>query len=223
MSVSAFSASADQYDASRPRLVPPFDALYGAVVETLRLQDSPPRRVLDLGAGTGLLAGKIHDAFPEAELVLVDGSAEMLGVARERLPKATFHQQDMCDPLPDGEFDAVVSALAIHHLDHDAQRNLFARIHGVLEPHGVFVNAEHVSGPTDALTAHYRRVWTDQCRARGATEEELDRARGRMEYDRCVDAGSLMRWVLDAGFADCGTVFKWWWFVVIVGFMTTPS
>ena len=225
MSASAFSANAGQYDATRPRLVPPFDALYGAVVESLQLLDLPPRRVLDLGAGTGLLAAKIHAAFPEAELVLLDGSAEMLDVAREKLTgaPAAFHLRDLRDPLPEGEFDAVVSALAIHHLEHDAQRDLFARIRGVLPPHGVFVNAEHVCGPTEALTAHYHRVWTRQCQARGATEEELARARERMEYDRCVDTGLLMRWVLDAGFADCGTVVKWWWFAVIVGFVITPS
>ena len=74
----AFSEGAREYDATRRRLIPPFDAFYGTVVDVLALLDEPPRRVLDLGAGTGLLAARIHEAYPEARLELLDGSAEML-------------------------------------------------------------------------------------------------------------------------------------------------
>lgn len=219
----AFSEGAREYDTTRRRLIPPFDGFYGTVVDVLALLDQPPRRVLDLGAGTGLLAARIHEAYPEAQLELPDGSAEMLDVARERLPGATFHLQDLRDPLPAGEFDAIVSALAIHHLENDDKRDLFSRIRGQLPAHAVFVLADQVSGPREALTAHYLDVWTRQCRALGATDEELVRARGRMQHDRCADTGALMQWVLDAGFAECGCVYKSWWWTVILGFVTTPS
>jgi tRNA (cmo5U34)-methyltransferase len=218
----AFADGAREYDATRRRLVPPFDAFYGTVVDVLGMLEQPPRRVLDLGAGTGLLAEKIHDAYPKAKLELLDGSPEMLDVARERLPGATFHTQDMRDPLPEGEFDAVVSALAIHHLENEAKRDLFARIRDVLPAHGVFVLADQVSGPRETLTAHYLDVWARQCKALGATEEELAAARERMQHDRCADTGALMEWVLDAGFPECGCVYKSWWWTVIVGFVTIP-
>ena len=51
-----FDAHAGEYDALRRRLVPPFDAFYGTAVAALELTAAPPARVLDLGAGTGLLA-----------------------------------------------------------------------------------------------------------------------------------------------------------------------
>jgi cyclopropane fatty-acyl-phospholipid synthase-like methyltransferase len=44
------------------------------------------------------------------------------------------------------DFDAIVSALAIHHLEDAEKRSLFARIHERLRPGGVFVNAEQVVG-----------------------------------------------------------------------------
>lgn len=55
---------------------------------------------------------------------------------------------DLADPLPTPRpWDAIVSALAIHHLDDAAKRELFARVHAALAPGGMFVNAEQVAGP----------------------------------------------------------------------------
>jgi len=51
-----FDAHADDYDALRRRLVPCFDALYGAAVGALSLASRPLERVLDVGAGTGASA-----------------------------------------------------------------------------------------------------------------------------------------------------------------------
>src|SRR3954447_7776316 len=72
----AFDAHADEYEAQRRRLVPCFDAFYGAAVEALA--PVPVKRVLDLGAGTGTLSVRIAEAHPEARFVLVDGAPAML-------------------------------------------------------------------------------------------------------------------------------------------------
>ena len=55
----AFDAVATEYDAACRRLVPCFDGLYGTVLDLIA-ERGPPRgaRVLDLGAGTGLLAAR---------------------------------------------------------------------------------------------------------------------------------------------------------------------
>ena len=43
------------------------------------------------------------------------------------------------DPLPEGNFDLVVSALAVHHLDGAGKADLFARVAHRLRPGGRFV------------------------------------------------------------------------------------
>ena len=215
----AFSAHAADYDALRRRLVPDYDGFYGAVPDALeRMAAGEVRRVLDLGAGTGLLSALIAEGFPEAQIELLDASEPMLALAQARLGEAVsaVHVSDMSADLPPGPFDAVVSALAIHHLEHADKRSLMARIHAALVPGGVFVNAEQVDAPTPELTAVYERRWADDCRALGATEAEIDGARERMRHDRCTDVESQLGWLRDAGFAAADCTYKSWRFAVLI-------
>jgi len=57
-------------------------------------------------------------------------------------------------PLPDGPFDLVASALCVHHLDGPGKADLFARVRGALTPGGRFVLADVVVpvDPADART-----------------------------------------------------------------------
>jgi tRNA (cmo5U34)-methyltransferase len=214
----AFDAQAADYEAPRRRLIPPFDAFYGTAVAALEMLGRPPRRVLDLGAGTGLLAARVGAAHPAAELVLVDGAPAMLEQARAQLgPAITTHVADLTDPLPDGPFDAVVSALAIHHLEHVDVLELLGRIHAVLRPGGVFVNAEHVTGPTPWLGAVYRRLWRQACLDAGAQEAEIAGAEQRMEMDRSSDIVTQLGWMGAAGFLDSDCFFKQLHFAVLAG------
>jgi tRNA (cmo5U34)-methyltransferase len=84
--------------------------------------------VLELGVGTGETAARVLARNPGARWTGIDASAAMLARARERLPGADLRLQRLEDPLPAGPFDLVVSVLAVHHLDADGKRDLFARV-----------------------------------------------------------------------------------------------
>jgi tRNA (cmo5U34)-methyltransferase len=214
-----FSAHAAEYDALRRRLVPDYDAFYGAVPEALeRVAAGDVRRVVDLGAGTGLLSAVVAEAFPEAQIELLDASEPMLALAQERLGDtvSAVHVADMAGALPEGPFDAVVSALAIHHLEHADKRALMRRVHAALRPGGVFANAEQVDAPTAELSAIYTERWAEDCRALGATDEEIDGARERMRHDRCADVETQLGWLRDAGFATADCIYKSWRFAVLI-------
>src|ERR1039458_3877963 len=144
-----FDEHAPDYAATRRRLVPSFDQFYGTTVEALKLIGRPPARVLDLGAGTGLLASAVAEAYPDAELVLLDGSQAMLEQARGLMgERASYLTSQLEEALPAGPWDAVVSALAIHHLHDARKRDLYGRVRDEISAGGVFVNAEQVSAPT---------------------------------------------------------------------------
>lgn len=118
-----------------------------------RLQDELVRacadvavtRLLDLGAGTGETSRRCLQAHPEATVVALDSSQDMLDVAATVLDdRVTLRRGDMAGPLPEGPFDLVVSALAVHHLDRPGKADLFRRIRERLSPGGRFVMADVV-------------------------------------------------------------------------------
>jgi tRNA (cmo5U34)-methyltransferase len=207
--ISMFEQHAPDYLAARRRLVPSFDQFYGTAVEALELIGHPPARVLDLGAGTGLFASAVAEAHPGAELVLLDGSPAMLEQARELLgERASYITGRLEAPLPSGPWDAVVSALAIHHLDDSGKRGLYRRVHDEISAGGVFVNAEHVSAPTPSLEDAYKAWHVRRARELGASEAEWEGARERMLADRRATVEDQLEWLAEAGFSDVDCLFK---------------
>ena len=83
---------------------------------------------LELGTGTGETALRVLARHPAAGWTGIDASEAMLARARERLPKADLRVSRLEEPLPEGPFDLVVSALAVHHLDGNGKRDLFTRV-----------------------------------------------------------------------------------------------
>ena len=115
-----------------------------------------PTSILDLGIGSGLTAQRVLEALPEAKLLGVDASSEMLAAAEATLdPERTRLQSGRLEePLPDGPFDLVMSMLAVHHLDGPGKADLFARIASVLETGGRFVLGDLVvpADPANVVT-----------------------------------------------------------------------
>jgi tRNA threonylcarbamoyl adenosine modification protein (Sua5/YciO/YrdC/YwlC family) len=114
------------------------------------------RSILELGTGTGQTAQRLLERNPAATLIGIDESEAMLAVAREALPveRVQLRVGRLEEPLPEGEFDLVASALCIHHLDGAGKRDLFERVRERLAPGGSFVLADVVvpADPADQLT-----------------------------------------------------------------------
>lgn len=213
----AFSSTAALYDLNRSRLIPGFEGLYRWAVD---LVPNDATQILDLGAGTGLLAALIRARFPDASLHLIDLSAAMLAKARERFEgdtRTTFEVADYSVAALQGRYNAVVSALSIHHLEDDAKRALFDSIMNVLLPGGVFVNAEQVMGSTPALEERYKREWLHKVRALGATEQQISDSLFRQQEDRCASVEDQMAWMRSAGFSDVDCWFKDGRFATLAG------
>jgi tRNA (cmo5U34)-methyltransferase len=218
---SKFDTTSATYDAARAKLVPCFMRFYETAVALLPFPRDRAIDVLDLGAGTGLLAAWIVEAFPQARMTLVDVAAAMLDRAKIRLAGIAYPPQIVVndyarEPLG-GPYDAVVSALSIHHCEDPAKQDLFGRIFASLRPGGVFVNAEQVAGPTPELNADYERAWHADIRAAGASEEEISAAEMRMREDRCAPLDAQLAWLRAAGFADVDCRFKDGRFAVYAG------
>jgi SAM-dependent methyltransferase len=159
------------------------------------------RRVLDLGCGDGLVAGRVFDARPGVEVVACDFSAAMLTRARERFsatPRVTVVEHNLDEPLPAdwGRFDAVVSAFAIHHVVDERKRALYTEVLERLEPGGVFCNLEHVASPTRELHG----AWLE---AVGTAPEDDDPS------NKLASVEAQLEWLRDLGFEQVDCHYKW--------------
>ena len=216
-----FDLAAEDYDRTRRRLVPGFDDFYRAAIDLIRFPRDTEIEVLDLGAGTGLLAAFIAYSFPSARITMVDISNEMLDRARERFElggeRFQFEVSDYGTGRINNKYDAVVSALSIHHLSDDQKRALFAQIHGALKEGGMFVNAEQFRGATPDTDRLNHERWLTRVRELGASERDVAAALERMKFDRAATLEDQLEWLAEAGFREIFCAYKNLMFAVYSG------
>ena len=178
-----------------------------------------PLTVLELCCGEGLLADEILRARPEAIVHGYDGSARMLAAAAERAAWAggRFRPQefDLGSPAwrqPDFQPDAVVSSLAIHHLDGPGKAVLYRDLFQLMAPGGQLLIADLIEAPSAAAQALAAAQWDEAVKARslafdGHTDvyDFFDREgwnilRHPDPMDMPSPIHDHLRWLADAGF-----------------------
>jgi 2-polyprenyl-3-methyl-5-hydroxy-6-metoxy-1,4-benzoquinol methylase len=136
-------------------------------------------RVLEVGAGTGLLGFALRDRA--RHVTLVDGSAEMVAVAGEKLRAQGACNVEVVkldlerEPLPAARYDVVCALLVLHHVRDVGA--LLRKLHAALEPGGYLCVSD-----LDAEDGLFHGAGFD----------------GHPGFDRAALAGELRR----AGFAE---------------------
>lgn len=100
-----------------------------------RVESMNPKRVLDVGCGSGMSTAPLAARWQNAEIVGADKSEEMLAAARKAVPDATFVRFDCSKPLDGlGKFDLVFSNAFIQWIKN--QREFFSNVYSVLNKGG---------------------------------------------------------------------------------------
>ncbi len=166
------------------------------------------RRILDLGTGDGRLLAILQVDRREMLGVGLDFSVLMLDAARKRFgddARVELVKHDLAEPLPAlGRFDAVVSSMAIHHLEHERKRSLYREVFHLLKPGGVFANFEHVASATQRLHLAFF----------AAIDEPLE---DEDPSDCLLDVESQLGWLRALGFDDVDCYWKWLEMALLIG------
>jgi tRNA (cmo5U34)-methyltransferase len=211
-----FGSLVERYDSLIRRAVPRYDELLARTVEYMPAEAA---RVVELGCGTGNLSVAVADRYPAAELTVVDGSAEMLALTRQRLGverravcvEARF--EDLA--LEPGAFDLVTSSISLHHVVDKAA--LFRRLHAALKTGGHLVYADQMRGRTDVHHALNLERMHDFWRLPGHldAEERAGLDAHAAEHDHYASVPDQLAWLADAGFRDGDCVWRhWMWGIV---------
>ncbi|GKU79494.1 MerR family transcriptional regulator [Paenibacillus sp. L3-i20] len=93
---------------------------------------------LEVGAGSGNLSVMLN--LPGVQLTLVEQSAEMLSILRERLPLTDTRQGNLLAlPLSGRTFNFIACSFALQHLEHEGQLLALAEMDRVLLANGRLV------------------------------------------------------------------------------------
>lgn len=213
-----FNLIAEEYDVNRRKFIPCFDDFYRVTTEFITSNIDAPGRVIDLGAGTGLLTYFWYQRYPDAEYVLVDIADEMLQVARKRfrgIENILYRAENYIDKLPEGDFDTVISALSIHHLEDGEKAGLFSKLYDALPVGGLFVNYDQFCAEQAEMSEWFDSCWESSLPARGLTDKDMELWRERRKLDRECSAGQEMDMLRKCGFKVVQCVYSYQKFSVI--------
>ncbi|RPI40440.1 MAG: class I SAM-dependent methyltransferase, partial [Methanoregulaceae archaeon] len=168
----------------------------------------------------GLLSAFLLEKFPDARLILMDISENMLDMARKRFatrPDTAYIVCDYSSSELGGPYHLICSALSIHHLSPQDKRRLFGRIYGALKPGGLFVNADQAEGETPYFRQRFLDYWNDFLQNGPLTEAQHNEILKRRDtLDQNEKLSDQLAWLKEAGFADVDVVYRNRTFIVTV-------
>lgn len=214
-----FNLIAEEYDGNRRKFIPCFDDFYQNTTKFIVSNINEPKRIIDLGAGTGLLTYFWYQQCPNSEYVLVDIADEMLNVARKRfesIGNVSYQIENYIDKLPDGFFDTVISALSIHHLEDEDKAKLFTRIYNSLPSGGLFINYDQFCAGQAEINNWFNSYWENQLATSGLTDKDIQLWKERRKLDRECSVEQEVDMLKNVGFNIVKCVYSYQKFSVIV-------
>ena len=128
-----------------------YDDVHSEFMETKKVLgdnlDKDAKKVLDLGAGTGLELIHLFEIHPNVSVTVIDITENML----EKLKTRSFSNKvtTICGDFFEVDFginyDAVISTSALHHFKYEEKEILYRKIYECLKEGGQFLNSDLIA------------------------------------------------------------------------------
>ncbi len=222
-----FEEEAGEFDQIILKLIPYYREMISALITAIPFEASAKIKVIDLGCGTGSIAKKVKETYPNAQVTCVDIAENMIETAKKKLSAysdvryqvSDFYQFHFSDT-----YDAVISSLALHHLLTDGDKqDFYSKIFKALSPGGIFYNADVVLASSSRLQDAYMRQWKEFM-GRSVSQQEIEEKwiPTYKEEDRPARLMDQLVWLDEIGFVDTDVVWKFYNFAVYGGAKSEP-
>jgi len=214
-----FEQRAFDYDGLIPRLIPRYHEQHDLILQLIPFETNANIKVLDLGAGTGILSALILEAFPQAKVLAFDMAENMLKICQTNLSafqeRLTLQQGNFSEDDFGNGYDLVVSSLAIHHLDGARKKTLFKKLFQSMNSGGILLIRDIVTGGTPRLTEQYEQLWRQYMKDSG--EDDKIWFQKYLEEDIPSSMEEQTKWLAESGFADVGCHWRYLNFAIFGG------
>lgn len=214
-----FNAIATEYDAQRRELIPCFDEFYATIISASEAGLQSPK-VLDVGAGTGLLSSFFLEENPTAQIALIDISKEMLQKAKERFKSKdtiSYIEADYAKFVFEEKYDLIISSLSIHHLEDSEKKLLYTSLYNALKPGGLFINGDQFHGRSAKTEKRNQEWWRRTIEETSLTDKEIAGWEERVKMDLPATVDDNCIWLEEAGFKEVDCIYKMYNFGIIIG------
>ena len=201
----SYSKQAKQYDDFIRKLVPIYDDVNNILPELI----TAPKKVLDIGSGTGNTAQVIQKKFPDADIICVDPTEGMLEIAKTKVTG-----RFICSDVENLEIDdtccAVTSIMVMHNVQSvEKRQEAYNKIYSCLKSGGVYISADILKGETEQTHKTYMKLWRDFM-LKSLSEDDVD---GKwiplhQEKDKPVKLSEQTSMLQKAGFKTVEIVLK---------------
>ncbi len=212
-----FNKGAKSYDRQRTIVIPNLDQLYNIITDLADSNITAPR-ILNLGAGTGLLTENIFNKYSRGYYTLIDISEEMLDIARKRFKDNLNFKYILGDYLKadfEDSFDIIISSLSIHHLEDNDKRIIYSKVYELLNDDGIFLNADQVLAPSPENEYIYQKNWWEKIETGTLNLDEKDVIIDRMKHDKPATLENNIIWLKNSGFTNVDVFYKYYNFCVL--------
>ncbi|MCP4004296.1 MAG: class I SAM-dependent methyltransferase [bacterium] len=173
-------ARVQTYDADMDIMHPLRWKMIDVALEVLPFHQTQSLRALDLGTGTGVFSKRFLEAYPDSEVVAIDGAASMMELAKARLGALgqrvewvlSDFQSMPATLLKPNTFDVAFSSYALHHLDALEKRAVLNSIVQSIKPGGWFLNADIVVAAAPAVEQRIQEIRINSVTDRAPAKDE---------------------------------------------------
>ncbi len=219
-----YNLISSEYTEMLERLVPRYREMLWMILDYVP-KNLKPKRIIDLGCGTGNLSEGVINQYPDAELIAVDLSTSILQEAKIRLKNYSninyLNENFNTLAFEAGSVDLIVSSIALHHLTDFEKQKLLKKMYSWLSPNGVLIFGDQFAGSTAARYQQHMNNWKQSSEGKNVPDSEWKLWMEHQEkHDFHTSVENYFNWCSAIGFKYTDVVWRYLLWTVIIAHKT---